>query len=167
MFQQLEENKLILISCIAALAGILFLVSFLRAPSPTKTVYPTSTRDSRNLFPPNTTFRLQGIPASLSAQPVSEDQVVSLLKKAWSIGDGTTLTVHSLATDPLDDSRKIATLSFEPSPQSVSLPAQRWSKTLAGEPEGPIDLTLDVEFFGLTPFHHAPDSDCTYEYVEK
>lgn len=153
---------MLLAFCTTALAGIWLLVLFLRRPSPTNPDAITPI-ESRHLFPPKTTFRLQGIPAFVSAQPVSKENVVQLLKNAWRIDDGVAVTVHSLATDPSDESRKIATLSFQPSPQSISPPEKIRTRPLPVEAEGSEELTLDVEFLGLTPLHREPDADCTYE----
>lgn len=110
-FQWLQSNEMLLAFGTTALAGIWLLVLFLRRPSPTNPDVITPT-ESRHLFPPKTTFRLQGIPAFVSEQPVSKENVVQLLKNAWRIDDGVGVIVHSLATDPSDESRKIATLSF-------------------------------------------------------
>lgn len=129
---------------------------FLRKPSAPQ-------NNSKNLYPSNTTFRLQGIPKLLYRLPSSKENVVRLIRNAWNIGDDANITIHSLAADPSDDTKKIATLTFDAPLQFISCRARKWTATVLGEPEGPIDLALDVEFFGLTPFHHEPDADCTYE----
>lgn len=152
---QLSVPRLWLTSCIA-LVGACFLVFFLR-----KTSAPTS--NSKNLYPRSTTFRLQGIPALLSEHPTSEEDVICLVKKAWNIGDGAAIDIHSLATDPSDDTKKIATLTFDVPPQFMSRPARKWITVLPGESGNLIELALDLEFFGLTPFHREADADCTYE----
>lgn len=146
-----------LISCIALVGACLF-VFFLRKPSPPE-------RNLKVLYPSSTTFRLQGIPAVLSGHPVSEENVTSLVKKAWNIDNDATITICSLATDPLDANKKIATLLFEGPPRFISRPELKWTKAVQWDAEGPIELTLDVEFFGLTPFHREADADCKYEWV--
>lgn len=162
-FQRLEAGEMWLKSCVAALVSAWSFVCRRRKSSDTTASDSVTTSGSPRLFPRNTVFRLQGIPALFCGGPTSEIDVIHLLEQAWNLSESTIPSIHSLATDPLDHSKKIATLTFQICPQCISRPAQRWTKTLPGQAGDLIGLTLDVEFLGLTPVHYIPDTECVYE----
>lgn len=124
---------------------------------------PKAAKIAQHSFQPATTFRLQGIPTFVSEQPVSQKKASKLLKKAWNLDHDVNLTIYSLATDPFDVKRKVATFTFQQVPAFFRPPQQVWTKRFRDTDGTPVFLQLDLNFLGFTPLHSTSDRDCTVE----
>jgi hypothetical protein len=108
-------------------------------------------------------FRLRGIPRKYE----SRAEVRELVKNILSIKPGASVTVHSLAIDPIQHNGKVATLSFGVLPDCLSDGSiNQWVFTLLvneASDENGFNLVFDTHFSGFTPLQHTKDDDC---YVE-
>lgn len=114
-------------------------------------------------------FRLQGIPDTI----LDRSDLRQLVREILSLDVGTNVTVHSLASSPIAQSTKVATLSFDPVPSifSGNVPSQ-WRfpiPTPGGFDEGVVfrrrNVVFDTHFQGLTPLHHQQDHDCSIDLI--
>ncbi|KAL7918361.1 ankyrin repeat protein [Trichoderma austrokoningii] len=114
-------------------------------------------------------FRLRGVPCECETRA----DVRELVKRILSIEDGASAAVHSLATSPIEQISKVATLSFYTLPGCLSdrsrnewvfnLPAD---ETLGEDGFGRRrSLVLDTHFSGFTPLQHTKDDDCFVDVI--
>ncbi|KAL0258460.1 hypothetical protein SLS55_005953 [Diplodia seriata] len=75
------------------------------------------------------------------------------------------LELHSLATDPSDGEKRAATLTFKQSPSFLDPLERTWTAASKGIDNESVSLTLDLDFFGFTPFHSSPDSECAVDFM--
>ncbi|KAK5995239.1 Serine/threonine-protein phosphatase 6 regulatory ankyrin repeat subunit B [Cladobotryum mycophilum] len=112
-------------------------------------------------------FRLRGIPCEYE----SRADVHELVKTVLSIAPGASFRVHSLAINPVEQSSKVATLSFHALPEELSDDSRNeWVFNLPADnnPDsfGPIKcLVFDTHFSGFTPLQHTRDDDCHVDVI--
>lgn len=108
-------------------------------------------------------FRLRGIPRRYE----SRAEVRELIKYTLSIEPGASVTLHSLAIDPVQHNSKVATLSFGVLPDRLShCSINQWVFAIPvdeASDEGGFSIIFDTHFPGFTPLQHTKDDDC---YVE-
>lgn len=141
------------------------------SPSPlvTRPLKPVPQSDS--LFPTKNyrNFRLRGIPVECQ----SRADVRDLVKRILSINFGASFVVHSLASNPLEIYSKIATLSFQTIPDSLSSAhTNEWAFSLPPDLNSDNDrlsqkrsLVFDTHFSGFTPLQHMEDEGCKIDIV--
>lgn len=113
------------------------------------------------------TFRLRGIPFDYR----SRTEVRELVKSVLSIGAGAALAVHSLAPSPVEDTQKVATVSFHDLPATLADSSRNeWVvpfPTGDHQDEDPDisrkPLVFDTHFSGFTPFQRCDESACDIE----
>ncbi|KAF2014520.1 hypothetical protein BU24DRAFT_371229, partial [Aaosphaeria arxii CBS 175.79] len=113
-------------------------------------------------------FRLRGIPMEFQRKV----DVCDFIKNILSMERDASLVVHSLAVNPIDGHTKVATLSFDTLPASLS--NDNKNEWVFGMPEnasfnGEIlnhkgRLVFDTHFSGFTPLHDAED-DCYVDVI--
>ncbi|KAB2572339.1 Agglutinin [Lasiodiplodia theobromae] len=116
----------------------------------------------------NVTFRLRGIPSQYS----TKNAVQELVERTLSIHPDTRFDVHSVAANPLEPTSRVATISFQVIPTSLS---DRSKKEWVLEPQGDwysddIDgwrkpLVFDTHFSGFTPLQSTKQEDCEVDLI--
>jgi hypothetical protein len=108
-------------------------------------------------------FRLRGIPCGYE----SRAEVRELVKSILFIEPGASVTVHSLAIDPVQHNGKVATLSFCTLPDCLSDGSiNQWVFALPMDEaldENGLSLVFDTHFSGFTPLQHTKEDDCHVE----
>ncbi|KAL5611091.1 hypothetical protein FOBRF1_007208 [Fusarium oxysporum] len=109
-------------------------------------------------------FRLCGIPLEYETRTA----VRGLIQQTLSLQPSTSLTVYSLATSPVDQNSKIATLSFSTIPERLSDRSRdEWVIHLSDGNDIAFSksLVFDTHFSGFTPFQHTSDRDCRVDVI--
>lgn len=112
-------------------------------------------------------FRLRGVPCECETRA----DVRELVKRVLSIEDGASVAVHSLAINPIEQTSKVATLSFYALPDFLSdCSRNEWVFNLPTDETSDEDgfrrrrsLVFDAHFSGFTPLQHTKDDDCFVE----
>jgi hypothetical protein len=97
--------------------------------------------------------------------------VHDLVKTVLLIESGASVTVHSLATNPVSPDSKVATLSFQIIPASLSDNFKNeWEFATLSDPkldevesDQRIRLVFDTHFSGFTTLQRTPDDECHIE----
>lgn len=100
-----------------------------------------------------TTYRLQGISAENNIE-----EIPKLLREAWDIPESIRVEVHSLAANPRRPEKKIATVSFNRTPEFLRSSKETYWVSMVND-----KLVLDTHFRGFTPLHSGSDSNCVLE----
>ncbi|KAF9640140.1 hypothetical protein BFW01_g11946 [Lasiodiplodia theobromae] len=116
-----------------------------------------------------TNFRLQGIPDDARTRR----DVQELVQHTLGLGSQATVTIHSLASSPIDTTSRVATLSFQPIPDTLHPKnPPEWRFPIPTPPNvdeamilRPRYLIFDTHFHGLTPLHCKDDQDCTVDLI--
>ncbi|KAF7136892.1 hypothetical protein CNMCM5793_006507 [Aspergillus hiratsukae] len=105
---------------------------------------------------------------SLQPEPDVHELVMSIL----SLGPGASVTVHSLAINPVDRNSKVATLSFHNLPVSLSEESKKdqWKFELPADGDEDTlntnrTLILDTHFTGFTPLQHSEEDNCDVDVI--
>ncbi|KAH7308422.1 hypothetical protein B0I35DRAFT_380188, partial [Stachybotrys elegans] len=117
----------------------------------------------------NQNFRLRGIPPECRTRT----DVRELVQRALSIEPGVSLAVHSFAASPVEQSSRVATLSFSSLPDNLSDRSRnQWVVKLPVTDDSYEDspgwaqtLVFDTHFTGFTPLHRIRDEDCHLDLI--
>lgn len=112
-------------------------------------------------------FRLRGIPQSYQ----SRREVQELVKNVLSVGAEAIFTVQSLATNPIERTSKVATLTFNTIPSPLSDRSKKQWVVPLPQSDGVDDderisrkpLVFDTHFVGFTPLQHTEQDNCRIE----
>lgn len=152
-----------LVGLFAASVGLLALKIIFPSRRIPSSQEPKTAETAVEVFPPATTFRLQGIPKSIFGQPISHQDVSLLVREAWNFDHNVHLTIYSIAIDSSDNEKRVATLTFQEVPPLFRPPQQVWTSSFRATSGISVFLQLDSNFLGFTPLHSASDSKCTVE----
>ncbi|KAL1625230.1 hypothetical protein SLS54_003318 [Diplodia seriata] len=116
-----------------------------------------------------TNFRLRGIPNHAR----SRGDVRELVQQVLGLESQTTITVHSLASSPIEKNSAVATLSFESIPDALppkKFPEWRFPVPTPDNIDEDVILRtrylfFDTHFHGLTPLHCKEDQECSVDLI--
>lgn len=114
-------------------------------------------------------FRLRGIPQSYQ----SRREVQELVKNVLSVGAEAIFTVQSLATNPIERTSKVATLTFNTIPSPLSDRSKKQWVVPLPQSDGVDDderisrkpLVFDTHFVGFTPLQHTEQDNCRIDII--